>query len=378
VAAGMQQAALRTKSDGAGSLADTAQAEAMLQRISARLGWDHALARQASTELSEEEVAQFYRKNPGLFTPLTPVRVAKLTLDIADPGLATHETALSELGRVSAQLRQGQTPAGAEPPGPPDFFVPSGVLEDRAILGGLQVEQATPAEISAALGRATTPLLTTETLSGLFDRSDLPMPVATDETSIPALRPLSPSPASDAPTTAPQGGGEPRPASGGLARTEPNIPDFAASQPDRPGQPARPIPWMASATKYQSSLYRLTAVDLGWIILEDHPEIPRAVARLAPGQFTRPKETLRGAEAWQVTEKLQAQPMPLERVRFEAEDALIAAKYRRLRASELSRAARATGVGSVASPAAAAPSRESTTRRTTRDGWPAARKTTRP
>jgi hypothetical protein len=344
---------------------------AMVRRAANRLGFEAALASQLESTHAPGEVARFYQRNPRLFTPVTPARVVRLRLVITDPGLVTTADAARELASVISALRAGRTPVGAQPPGPPEYYTPPGVMEDMQLFGNLDLATATAEEIAAALGQATgLPDATTATApvlpfgappsrerptTGTVSGDDFTTPSATsagDDGTTPSAsgddQPTSP--------TESMGGGAPAPASGGLPPSQ-RLPDFTASLPDKPRRPAKPVRAVTLAAKYQSPIYRLVVDDLGWQVLEDRADVPERVRGLAPGTYTAPRQTTFGAEAWHLAERLQAQPLPLEQVSRQAADALTGAKFRTLLAAELRRASKTSGIGKVSDPATPVPPR---------------------
>jgi hypothetical protein len=180
-----------------------------------------------------------------------------------------------ELASIVAALKAGRPPVEAQPIQQPGFYVPHGVLEDLSVFGDVNLATATPEEIAAAIGRASQPP-TTGTVSKIGTmRPSLPGAglVAADPSTT-ATQPedeatTAPKLEQDGTTATlrrqdpppdPRGGGAPDPAEGGLP-PKPTIPDFAASQPDKPRQPAKPIQRLSLAAKYQSPIYRLESED---------------------------------------------------------------------------------------------------------------------
>lgn len=341
------------------------QDQAMAERAASRLWLDRVLMETALQSSTEADLAQFYRQNPRLFTPLTPVRVARLVAQIRDPGLVTKADAAKELTRIIGELRRGRSPVGPVPQTGLDFFIPPGVEVDREVFGGLAVESATPQEIAEALSQALgDPITTLPQILNSSPGSEIPPVVSPEPTmgqttesqlGTPSAEEVeTPLPLDEQSTASVVGGSQGgagfiHPAKGGIA-PEGDLPDFARRQPDPVRNPAKPLRAFELSKDYKSPLFGLAVIDLGWIFLEDRADVPPRVARLGVGGYTSVRMTPRGAEAWHVAEKMEAQPRPFGEVRARVEDAYIAARYRQLLSAELARAVGTTGVGQARDP----------------------------
>lgn len=239
-------------------------------------------------------VRRFWREHPELFTPLAMKRIVEVTLTPLNTA-PLPEQSIAELERALAE-------GGGEAPSPLVPKDPSAVIPDLGDLTTTTQGTSSSSDVNAEMALPSADRVTS----------------AVEETT----EPLGSGAARGNETTAtmPRGGAGPnQPAAGGLRRpardaqpsplpasgtwvgplgfveevsTECSSPAKAPWPVARPPVRARrisPTRLREVVQNYRSSDWQLAYRDLGFLYLEDHPELPRALDTLEVGAYLPPK-----------------------------------------------------------------------------------------
>lgn len=237
---------------------------------------------------SREIVRRFWQSHPALFTPLATKRVVEVTLTPLNTSALPEQT-VAELDRALAA-------GGGEAPSPLIPQQPEAIIPDMAELTTSTETVAPDARADDEMTTVSTRLATgPEMLATTATAHRVPTTGAHDRGATTATSPQRVSRNEDAPQSGKPGQAS-EPSGTWVGPSGFASQDVAGGQPVSPNlrTPVKvrrisPTSLRELVANYRSGDWQLAYRDLGFIYVEDHPDIPAEVEKLSKGSYLPPR-----------------------------------------------------------------------------------------